>query len=247
MKGPKTGAVKASFRGCMQFDASQFSQANCSLLVSVGQKYHEDEKLAATVELIRGRFKKCVINLADGLQRHNNHLFDPHLSEEESMAKSVREGDDWLSRNRSIYEGLDMPYEVVRWNHWLSHERYCDCRAKIEELYSSNRECQMAYEHSIREFLTRFEKRCHGSVDKSKYFKACLEYLKEECSAMMLYPEEAIHFEIYPNPRTFVLSFIYERLIAPVFPNLLRPLALRFKRYSVPPFLVREEKESVLV
>jgi hypothetical protein len=50
---------------------------------------------------------------------------------------------------------------------------------------------------------------------------------------MCLWREENCNFEVYPNGRQASMSITYEQLIKPFYPNLLRSVALRFKKYSI--------------
>lgn len=55
-----------------------FTGKRCVLAVSVGQEYHEEQKLSSTVHLInKSGFSRVKVVVADTLQRHNKHGKSP--------------------------------------------------------------------------------------------------------------------------------------------------------------------------
>lgn len=78
----------------------------CRQHISVGQPYHEGEKLKATFEWAAKRFTKHVIVVADTLQRHNM---------DGNAQQAKRYGDEWLQRNRDLLGILGSP-EIIRWD-----------------------------------------------------------------------------------------------------------------------------------
>ena len=85
---------------------------------------------------------------------------------------------------------------------------------------------------NIDDFLTRYLSRFSTKdVDSERAFQLCLDYLIEECSVMCLWTEKAYDFEVYPSGRNKAMAATYEYLIKPHYPDYLRPVALRFKKY----------------
>ena len=69
----------------------------------------------------------------------------------------------------------------------------------------------------------------------------------EECAAMCLWVEENCEYEVYPNPRNKAMSATYEIFIKPKTSSLLKPVALRFKKYgtNTPQVLVSLEDGNI--
>lgn len=231
MKGPKNGIVKASFSFCPTNDRKKFPQSHAMLLVSVGQPYHENEKLLATIKLVNRSFSKCTVVVADTLQRYN--LLPEVTSAEEAYKLSKNHGDAWLKRNQFSLSQLTIPHNFIRWDEWLAHPDYKTQSNCIDKLLESNPLFKEAIIDSIGEYLERIQKRDKGQIiDCTAIYTNCLEYLKEECAVMCLWPEAGYHFEVYPRKRNAAMATIYDLLIKPLHPNLLISVNLRFKRYS---------------
>jgi hypothetical protein len=54
---------------------------------------------------------------------------------------------------------------------------------------------------------------------------------------MCLWIEKSYDFEVYPSGRNKAMAATYEHLIKNKHPNILRPVALRFKKYNAKPFV----------
>ena len=84
---PQNTLVKVTFR-CSEQDKADMVDSDCILHISVGQEYHEGEKLIATMDLINETFRSCTIMLCDTLQRHTLKLSYPNLSDDELHKKA---------------------------------------------------------------------------------------------------------------------------------------------------------------
>ena len=225
---PKT-KVRAVFK-CPDSFKDRFHESKCLLTISVGQEVHEDDKFLATLELVNNAFAFCTICVDDTLQRHSMGLYN-NTNAESCYDISLVEGDNWLERNKHLYEQLTLPYEIVRWNKWLHHPSYSDIHAEISESYISDPEYRAAFDDSIEDFLTRFQRRLKPShlFDYQKGFDTCRDYLFEECVAMCLWQNEGYHFEVYPSQRNAAMTKTHERYIKPSAPHLLNAVAIKFK------------------
>ncbi|QMT60990.1 tRNA-dependent cyclodipeptide synthase [Legionella sp. PC997] len=225
--------VKASFRENPAEERKLFPQSSCLMPISVGQAIHESEKFAAVIKLINASFKQCTILVDDSVQRHTIGIMN-HSDPEELYQLAVKEGDDWLKRNERAYNELTIPFEIMRWDDWYNSQNYIEHHLRVQKEYNSNASFHNAINANIDEFLTRYLSRFSAAeVDHERAFNLCLDYLIEECSVMCLWTEKAYDFEVYPSGRNKAMAATYEYLIKPYYPNYLRPVALRFKKYPV--------------
>lgn len=241
--------VKASFRECLISDRKIFSQSKCIMPISVGQKIHEGKKFLATIKLINASFKECTILIDDSVQRHtmkiNNNANDALLYQ-----MAVKEGDDWLQRNESAYKELTIPYDIMRWDDWLNSASYKASAERVKQYYDNHEDYRNEIHANIEEFLSRYLVRfCENSkVDQQKAFDDCLVYLLEECAVMCLWIEKKYEFEVYPSGRNKAMAATYDNLIKPFFPDLLKSVAIRYKKYPAKiaptPFIVNNPESN---
>lgn len=242
VKGPKNGVVKASFAGCPISDRKVFDLSRGMLLISIGQSYHEGEKFEATLELVNRKFKCCTLMLADTLQRHNIQAQEG-LGTDEAYLESLKRCDDWLERNQAaIHNFLDIPFNVVRWNEYLDHP---DFDAKLKFIDSFYRDAGFFYESvdsTVNEYMNRGN-RAELPEDRQHFLREnCLRYLLEECAVMLLWWEkDGFEFEVYPTKRNAAMSAVFDQIISPADPSILRPVNLRFKRYAKHPEEILEQ------
>ncbi|MFJ5595217.1 tRNA-dependent cyclodipeptide synthase [Streptomyces noursei] len=197
------------------------------LLVSVGQRYHEGDKLRATVELVnRSEFKQLTIAVADTLQRSNYIDASP----EQAYARSLREGDEWLERNDKILGQLSVPNEVLRWDEALKDPDYPQFRQRIERAYAEIAEYRQAVDSTIKKFIDRLAARA-PEADTEKAFKGCLEYLIEECPIIMpMWAHQGYDHVIYPQPMTAAMAESQRLFVTTEYPGKGGWLSLRFKK-----------------
>jgi hypothetical protein len=227
----KIFVVKASFRACPVDERKQFCKASCIMPISVGQKVHEGDKFIATLKLINAYFKTCTLLIDDTIQRFTLQIAEPSLTIDEAYKKSLQLGNSWLERNKHIYEQLTIPYDIRRWDDWRLHPEYPVFYDKIEKIYATDLAYQQAIHSSIEEFTARYLPRLNeNNVDRGSAFNRCLNYMKEECAVMCLWAENKYDFEVYPAGRNSAMTATYEKLIKPIYPNLLHSVALRFKK-----------------
>lgn len=223
--------VKASFRENPVEERKLFPQSSCLMPISVGQSIHEGEKFAAVIKLINASFKQCTILVDDSVQRHTIGIMN-HATQDELYQLAVKEGDDWLKRNEMAYNQLSIPVEIMRWDDWYNSQSYINSHVRVQKEYHSNESFRHAIHANIDDFLTRYLSRFSAvDVDPERAFRLCLDYLIEECSVMCLWTEKAYDFEVYPSGRNKAMAATYEYLIKPHYPNYLKPVALRFKKY----------------
>ena len=85
---------------------------SATLLISVGQPYHEGDKFAATVEWSARHFKNLHILVADTLQRHNE------------LADWFARGGAWIERNQLEWATCGREVTVSRWDEWRAKPEF---------------------------------------------------------------------------------------------------------------------------
>lgn len=139
--------------------------------ISVGRHYHEEARLAATIDWARNHFSKTVILLGDTLQRYN--LMMDGLPAEEAYTKSLADGNEWLERNAGYISGLD----VLRWDEITEHSDFLQARNMVSSLYGENPLVTQEVNKAIEEVAQRRE----ISKDQEKiFYKLSENYLLEE-------------------------------------------------------------------
>ncbi|HAT3877890.1 TPA: hypothetical protein I8669_002722 [Legionella pneumophila] len=223
--------VKASFRENPPEERKLFPQSTCLMPISVGQTIHEGAKFEAVIKLINNSFKHCTILVDDSVQRHTIGIMN-HASPDELYQIAVEEGDAWLKRNEMAYNQLTIPFNIMRWDDWYNSPHYITSHLRVQKEYDANKDFRQAIHANIDDFLTRYLNRFNPEdIDHERSFRLCLDYLIEECAVMCLWTEGQYDFEVYPSGRNKAMAATYHYLIKPDFPNYLRPVALRFKKY----------------
>lgn len=159
----------------------------CHLLISVGQDYHEGEKLRALVGWVNERFTSCHVTVADTLYRHN-------LTRPDAHQVTARRGCEWIWRNRPILSGLAMPLVLRRWGDWLAHPGYLAARASVDGFLEAEPRFGALVDEHVREVLGRV--RARGGEGRADGFR---EFLVEELACMELFTPLLPAAEVYPG------------------------------------------------
>ncbi len=229
MDGIDTRIVKASFRECPLKDRKEFKHSHCLLPISIGQSVHEGKKFLATLKLINASFQRCTILVDDTIQWHTLKIDYPDNSKEVLYRLALLKGGFWLKQYEYAIKALEIPHNILRWNHWRTHPNFGKKFSMIEDLYGTNSRYREAINLNIADYLARHILKENFNYEQA--FACCLDYLKEECAVMLLWTEGLYDFEVYPSGRNRAMAATYEYLIKPEHPQLLRPVALRFKKY----------------
>jgi hypothetical protein len=143
---------------------------------------------------------------------------------------ALKEGDDWLRRNHIFYSCFTIPYRIIRWDHWLNHQAYKKQYEIIYNRYLSDQDYRQSFDLTIKDFLARFMlRRQKNDFSSEQRYALCLEYLLEECTALCLWVEEEINFEVYPSRRNAAMSATHSLFVRHQYPDLLLPVAIKFK------------------
>ena len=186
---PQTGfyAVKVKTgAGWSDFDTAR-------LQISVGQQYHEGDKLKATFNWVGQRFDKVIICVNDTLQRFNYEM--DGMSPEDAFNRSEAKGREWIERNIETIRGLPN-YTIHRWEDWRSKPEYQNNLDKVYDLYENNPSFRAALDQNISDFWSRQDR---PAEEFERFQEISKHYLLEETAvfSMMFDNEEAA--DIYPG------------------------------------------------
>ncbi len=196
--------VKASFRECPISDRKLFKYSHCLLPISVGQSAHEGQKFEATLNLINTSFNMCTILLGDLLQRHNLKAA-LGLNESQAYKESLELGNAWLARNyHAIKKNLKIAHLITRWDSWLNHTNFIEKLSIVRDARLKNKDFNLAFSQTIDAYLDRKESKSLKNVEKN-----CLNYLEEECAAMILWADGLYDFEVYPSGKNKAMAKTY--------------------------------------
>ena len=215
--------TKASFANISLEERQKFEKSICYLLVSVGQKQHEDIKLQATLELVTKRFKKCVVMLCDTLQRYN--IIAEGFSVEDAYKTSLKRGDIWLKDNKNKCEEYGIT-DFFRWDYWLNHENFLSFKEKIMTAYENDE----IYKQAINESAQEFCERAGRTMDH--FISFSVDYLIEECAVMLIWANIGLNYEIYPSGRNKAMTKTYEKFILPYNNDIMKSVSIRFKKHT---------------
>lgn len=243
MNNQQKSIVKASFYVSPSLEETRLlSESACYLPICVGQSCHEGEKLRATLELIEKKFASCTIVLADTLERYNTEEFFSG-NYEAAYNKSLRYGNDWIEKNHRYYSTCSIPYKISRWDEWINHSLYMECKTAFDSVYETNPILKNAVDESIHEFILRLKNR-NKEKEESYFNMRCthsLNYLKEECAVMLLFAQARLGYEVYTAARSPVMSATYDLFIKSSYPLQLKQLVLRFKRTELLESAIEEQ------
>lgn len=168
----------------------------CSFEISMGNQWQEGSYLASQIEWANQHFKRCFIHVGDTLHRHN--LLD-RMSPEKARATGYVMGSAWLARNTGIIDSLEIPYEIVRWDRWLSHPDFPGLRAAIQDHYESNAFFRKAVAQDVERFIKR-----NSTVNPIR----CVDYLLEEAAGDTLFCRQNPMTRIYPASELATYAYL---------------------------------------
>lgn len=180
------------------------------MLISVGQTYHEAEKLLATVKLInKSSFSQCDIVVADSLQRYNYYHVMP---EDKSYSYAQSIGDSWIARNKEILDKLEAPFEIIRWDSQVNHPNYKYFKKIICSAYETDQIFKQSVESTIDRFIERQSAKSQSQTWKLK--ENSIRYIMEELPVLVpLWHSLGYDYVVYPQKMTSATSYIYNTFI----------------------------------
>lgn len=179
----------------------------CIFCISVGQKYHENNKLDASIDIINKTFSFCYILLADTLQRHTISYSEPQISEHIALKK----GDEWLERNNEIIKKFIISYQIIRWDFFRSHKNFDFYESKIKESYLYKNLFNNIVNDTCFNFYKIYTKH-NKFIEYEKFKQTSINYILEECAVINLFTELNSEYMIYPNKLPLSLQMILEEI-----------------------------------
>lgn len=159
--------------------------------ISVGQDYHEGEKLAASMDWARDNFKERFIILGDTTQRYNI-MFTHGADEKTAHAISKEKGDAWLERNAQYLKGVT----ITRWDDWKELPKYIKVHQQVLDLYKDNLSFQQSVRQGCEEFWIR---QSYPEAEKEKFLDHSTIYLLEETAVFALAYNNLGGISAYPG------------------------------------------------
>jgi signal transduction histidine kinase len=204
----KNKRYKAYFVGTSDQQKKEFKNSKCVMIISVGQKYHENGELQAAVSLIDRHFGYCNILVCDTLQRHSLAI-EQNKSEEELAVLARNAGDKWIKRNMQYISTLTIPYEISRWDDWINKDRYRDYHEKVLKLYNSDDIYKKVVEQIAQEFLSRR----NNIKNYNLALDLCIKFLLEESAVACLWVESGYKYDVYPTRSNLAMIMAYNKLV----------------------------------
>ena len=190
------------------------------LNVSVGQEYHEGNKMDAMCDWLNRNFDKIVINVCDTLQRHNIEASGIEPDRAYRMAKA--NGDQWLERNKT-YIGKIKHAKIIRWHEWMRDPKWDHSTEMIGDLIHTDQNFCQLLDNVLSDF---WEKRAPKNDSlKNKFFIHSRRYILEETVCSVVASQLDV-VDVYPG--TFLPLFDY--LKSQGIPTIENMTRINFKR-----------------
>lgn len=194
-----------------------FSMARAQ--ISVGQDYHEGDKLAALAGWLAPRFDVVHICVNDTLQRFGRMIDHEDIDEDTARAWAERDGQEWRTRNGHLFTAPHV--RLIHWDHWLDNPRFAATLDQISHLYDHNREFTHAIDGNIQALWERRRRQDPARYPAAKFLRFATlsrRYLLEEIAAFSLMYEDQIAIDVYPGTTIFAALVFQGRVVdgAPV-------------------------------
>lgn len=161
------------------------------LEISVGQEYHEGNKLKTATEWARQNFERAVLIVGDTVQGYNI-ASSKGLDLQTAFDMARVKGDEWLERNREAIEGL----EITRWDDWLAHPHYAANHQAVLSLYESNKTFLQHIDQTIEVFR---ERRQPANEDGERFTALSRQFLLEETAVFATAYKDLGGISAYPG------------------------------------------------
>lgn len=184
------------------------------LQISVGQEYHEGDKMVATLDWLRARFSVSQICVNDTLQRFNL-MFEENLDLPEALRVSRERGQLWAQKYGAESRKHESS-EMVHWDFWLDQADYTLTRGMINDLYHDHEEFKNLISRNIEDIWARRRVKKPEIYTDDRYhefFDLSCEYLLEEISVFSMMFENKLAIDIYPGTTIFAATILQGRSI----------------------------------
>ena len=177
------------------------------LQISVGQEYHEGDKISALISWCNNRFGKTVICVNDTLQRFNL-MAEKGISDQEAKHRASTPGREWLKRNDQALSKAKNA-KPIHWDEWLSLTEFKKGRLATEWLYTNNTQFKNAIDQNIDAIWQRRTKtnpELYTDDRFSNFFNLSKLYLLEEATVFSMMFEKEAAIDIYPGTTLFAAT-----------------------------------------
>lgn len=196
----------------------------CCLDISLFNRYQEGQYLASLYHWVSARFDRCIINLGDGLHRHNM----AHEFSQQSLAHDAANalGQQWINENKEHLSLLSIPHELLRSDYWLAHPEFEKTHDALWDYYYGDAAFKAVIANDVESFVAR-----RDDLPADFVRKASLSYLLEETAADIVLGRETGVAHLYPGHRHGCYGHLVQH--ADNLPEVLRGLEnSAFKRMS---------------
>lgn len=161
------------------------------LEISVGQEYHEGNKLKVATAWAKRNFPRVVAIVGDSIQGYNFAI--SRGIDLQSACRAARlKGDEWLDRNSEALKGV----EITRWDDWLNHSEYSSNHKAINSLYHKNAEFREHIDETIESFRLR---RQAAGESGERFTDLSRQFLLEETAVFSIAYKELRGISAYPG------------------------------------------------
>lgn len=234
--------LKASFAGLTT--KRELKKSKCILPISLGQQYHEGDKMIATLYDINQEVGECDVVICDTLYEHTKKIGCRPIEPEIIRQECLEEGKAWESRNQQAIEQLTIPHRILHWDEWQNQQKFIDKKKLIDSLCENDKGFKKALNKTASEFLTHYIAKNSETQYETASFQFCVDYLKEECAVMLLWAECDYHFLAYPVKCTDVLSSLYKNTLQESNPGKLEYLVIKFQARTMQKHLNGQSEKS---
>lgn len=180
-------------------------KSTCSLEISIGNTRQTGDKFAAMVEWAERNFQSCLFHIGDTLYRHNYEAAGHTPAAARDL--SVKAGDQWLAEHRDIIESCRIPYEIIRWQHWLDDPAFGPLHSAIRDLYLSDDDFRRFVMADVWTFMERQQDRIQA-IGPEKFISSCIAFLLEEAAGDTLLSRTHDIARAYPGPQLETFRYL---------------------------------------
>lgn len=199
--------------------------SNSILPISVGQKYHEDDKFFLTLKEIEKHFKTCTIIICDTLQRHTICFLDGYTNEH-SYAVAKARGEFWRNKYEPYIQGLKLAVNFRHWDEVRQEIIFLEAEKEILKLYKNDASFRELYLKTATKLVARKKNILKTSIILAE--KSCVNYLLEESAARLSWCTGEYKAQVYPSIGNLCLQEVHKRFGV----SNLAPVTLKFKKTS---------------
>lgn len=194
------------------------------LMISVGQPYHEGQKLRAVVDWINRNpsIREVQVSVNDLLQRHNH--IAAGIDPQRAAAMAALEGTAWIERNETILADLRASHTVTRWDEWLDRPEFEPTRDAIVQYGETDAGFSAALDADAQALSERKRKRGEPVADFDRLVSHSRDYVIEELAVFALQARSVPAAEVYPGSNLASAQYLVGK-------NLPEPLAPLSERY----------------